>query len=64
MAKRCPSCGAEMADSAAAFDVNGIEVVGVAHKLCPRCGEMTVNARQMHELHGYLLAKRQGDRPA
>ena len=35
-----------------------------AHKLCPECGEMTVNARQMRELYGYLLAKRQGERPA
>ena len=59
MAKKCPACGTEMVDSTAPFDVNGIEVVGIAHKLCPECGEMTVNARQMDELHGYLLAKKE-----
>ena len=58
MAKKCPACGTEMVDSTAPFDVNGIEVVGIAHKLCPECGEMTVNARQMDELHEYLLAKK------
>ena len=59
----CPSCGAAMKDTKEPFDVNGDEVVGLEHRECPECHEITFSANQLKAVYGYRLAQKQGRKP-
>lgn len=62
MVEYCPACGSEMHLSSERFAMNerdGAPIVsGVAHYICPDCGQIKFTREQLRALHAYRKAQR------
>ncbi len=53
----CPECGSEMVEATENRELYGIELDGVQHCKCPRCGKTKLNLRQLLALIDLMAAK-------
>ena len=57
MKDTCPYCESEMIETDETFYLEGdrkaIEITGVHHNKCPRCGEITFRPKHLDELKAF-----------